>query len=327
LTDDFAYLNARIHARRGRLLPEGFFSEALTLGFSELMKILGETIYGPDLTGSDLAGVDRAVTVHLQRTVGDLPRLVAGKARDAVNLLLMRSDLANVKIILQGKQAGWTKKEILGRLGAGTIPRALYDLMAEAADAASVVQLLWLRQHPLAKALRDALSASQEPLEMEVILDQGFYAALLYRAQELKQPYLVDFITFEIDALNLATGLKLATLGFEGKAQRFFVTGGRRVSLQLFELLAQGEVAALEGLKGTYFAPVAEAHDLSTLERHLRCLLLAKAHEGILDVLGAGVAIDYIFHKEWEASRVRLVARRSFFELPAPVVEPEIFCP
>ena len=64
MTDDFAYLNARIQARRSRLLPEGFFSEALSLGFPELMKILAETIYGPDLTGSDLAGVDRAVTVH-----------------------------------------------------------------------------------------------------------------------------------------------------------------------------------------------------------------------------------------------------------------------
>jgi V/A-type H+-transporting ATPase subunit C len=327
LTDDFAYLNARIHARRSRLLPEGFFSEALTLGFSELIKILGETIYGPDLTGDDLADVDRAVTVHLQRTVGDLPRLVAGKTREAVNLLLMRSDLANLKIILQGKEAGWSKKEILARLGAGAIPRALYDLMAEAADAASVVQLLRLRQHPLAKALRDALSASQEPLEREVILDRDFHTMLLHRAEELKQPYLVDFFTFEIDAVNLATGLKLATLGFEGNAQRFFVTGGRRVSLQLFELLAQGEMAALEGLKGTYFAPVAEAHDLPALERHLHCLLLAKAHEGILDVLGAGVALDYIFHKEWEASRIRLLARRSFFELPASVVEPEISCP
>ena len=37
------------------------------------------------------------------RTVGDLPGLVAGQAREAVSLMLLRADLANVKIILRGK--------------------------------------------------------------------------------------------------------------------------------------------------------------------------------------------------------------------------------
>ena len=116
MTDDFAYLNARIRARRSRLLPEGFFREALSLNFSELVKVLEESIYGPDLTGETLTDIDRAVTVHLNRTVADLPRLVSGKAREAVSLLLMRSDLTNVKTILRGRTAGWSADEIAGHL-------------------------------------------------------------------------------------------------------------------------------------------------------------------------------------------------------------------
>ena len=85
---------------------------------------------------------------------GILPRLVAGQAREAVSLMLLRADLANVKIILRGREAGWTKEEILGRLEAGTIPRALYGVLAEAADAAALAQLLALPGHPLARALR-----------------------------------------------------------------------------------------------------------------------------------------------------------------------------
>jgi hypothetical protein len=87
VTDDFGYLNARIRVRRSQLLPDGFFSEGLRLSFPELVKVLGETIYGPDLTGDSLPDVDRAVLVHLSRTVGDLPRLVAGEALEAVNLI------------------------------------------------------------------------------------------------------------------------------------------------------------------------------------------------------------------------------------------------
>ncbi|MEJ2672792.1 MAG: V-type ATPase subunit [Deltaproteobacteria bacterium] len=326
MTDDFGYLNARLRVRRSRLLPEGFFNEALRLGFPELVKVLGETVYGPDLTGEDLADVDQAAMAHLNRTVGDLPRLVAGEAREAVSLLLLRSDLANVRTILRGKQAGWTGEEIMGHLGAGTIPPALYGHLVEAPDAASLAQLLTLPRHPIARALREAVAASREPLEMEITLDRRFYAALLRRAQELNQPYLASFMRFEIDALNLATGLKLSTVGFAGELPRFFLPGGRCVGQPLFELLAAGEVAALEELSNTDFARVTEVRDLSTLERELRCLLLAKAKAGVKDVLGAGMANDYILQKEWEAGRIRLLARRAFFGLPPGAVEPEVFC-
>lgn len=122
MSDDFGYLNARVRPRRNVLLREGFFREALNLSFPELVKVLGESIYGPDLTGEALGDVDRAVTVHLNRTVGDLPRLVSGEARDAVSLLLMRADLANVKIILRGKAAGWPAEEIRGHLGGARFP-------------------------------------------------------------------------------------------------------------------------------------------------------------------------------------------------------------
>jgi V/A-type H+-transporting ATPase subunit C len=325
VSDDFGYLNARIRVRRSQLLPDGFFSEALRLSFPELVKVLGETIYGPDLTGESLAHVDRAVMVHLSRTVGDLPRLVAGEAREAVNLILMRSDLANVKTILRGKRVGWTAEEIMGHLGAGTIPRALYGLLVEAADAASLAQLLTL-QHPLARALRRALAASQEPLELEINLDREFYTAMLRRSREMDQPYLANFLVFEIDALNLAAGLKLSSIKFEGPPQRFFLSGGRRVGLPLFESLAKGEVAALEELGNTDFGRVAEVRDLTSLDRGLRCLLLAKAREGVKDTLGAGLANDYVLQKEWEAGRIRLLARRSFFGLRSVIVEPEVFC-
>ena len=327
MTDDFAYLNARLRVRLSRLLPEGFFREALELSFPDLVKLLKESIYGPDLTGDTLPDLDRAVMVHLDRTVGDLPHLVSGQAREAVSLLLLKSDLANLKTILRGKQADRAPGEIMSHLGAGTIPRALYGLMAEAADPASMAQLLSLSGHPLGSALRAAVSGSQEPLKIEISLDRGFYEAMLCRAQELNQPYLADFIRFEIDALNLATGLKLSNLDFQGEPQQLFIPGGRDVGLNLFLLLAQGEAAALAELANTSLAPVAEARDLSTLERGLRCLLLAKARAGAQDVLGAGLANDYIQRKEWEAGRIRLLGRRSQFGLPPGAVEPELFCP
>jgi V/A-type H+-transporting ATPase subunit C len=326
VSDDFGYLNARLRSRRRQLLHEGFFREALRLDFPELLKVLDESIYGPDLTGDDLTDVDRAVTRHLNRTVAVLPRLVSGEAREAVSLLLMRADLANVKTILRGKAVGWTAEDILGRLGGGTLPPALYRAMLEAADAAALAQVLSLPKHPLAGALRAASQAGHELPEMEYHLDHAFYTAVLRRARELDQPYLADFIGFEVDALNLATGVKLSTVGFEGQAGRFFLQGGRCVHMPLFQELAAGEVAALEALAETDFRRVAEVRDLAALEQGLRCILLAKAHEGAKDALGAGLVVDYIQRKEWEAGRIRLLARRAYYRLPPAAVQREVFC-
>ncbi len=326
MADDFGYLNARIRVRSSRLLHEGFFREALHLSFSELVKVLAESIYGPDLTGQTLADVDRAVSLHLNRTVADLPRLVSGRAREAVSLLLMRADLANLKTILRGKAAGWSTADILGRLGGGTLSPALSSALAEAPDAASVAQLLSLRKHPLAGALREALRAEHEPLAMEVALDQAFFTATLRSARELDQPYLAGFLRAEIDGMNLAAGVKLFTIGFEGQAVRFFLKGGCRIGIPLFQRLAQGETAALEELGHTDFDRAAESRDLATLERHLRCILLDKAHVGVKDVLGAGLAVDYIQRKSWEADRIRLLARRAYYNLSPVELEKEVIC-
>jgi V/A-type H+/Na+-transporting ATPase subunit C len=324
--DDFGYLNARIRARRSRLLPEGFFREALNLSFSELVKVLGESFYGPDLAGESLTDIDRAMAIHLNRTVADLPWLVSGKAREALSLLLMRADLANVKIILRGKSAGRSADEIAGYLGGGTLPHGLYKAMAEAPDAASLAQVFLLLEHPLARALSEASKADHEPMQLEVTLDRGFYEEVLHRARDLNQPYLEDFFRFEIDALNLATGVKLFTIGFGAEPDRFFLQGGHRVSLSFFRRLTGGEVSALQEVRDTEFGRVAEARDLAALERGLRCALLEKAHAQSKDVLGPGLAVDYIQRKEWETSRIRLLARRAYFNLPPASVEQEVFC-
>lgn len=326
MSDDFAYLNARIRARRGQLLPEGFFHGALKLNFSELVKVLGESIYGHELTGDSLVDIDRAVAVHLDRTVSDLPRLVSGKAREAMSLLLMEADLANVKTILRGRSAGWTADEIMGHLVGGTLPRGLYSAMVEAPDAASLAQVLALPNHLLAGALREASRPGHEQVEIEVLLDRAFYATALSRALELDQPYLADFIRFEIDALNLSNSVKLFTIGFEGLSDRFFLKGGRRIDISLFRRVSDGELVALQELSGADFGTVSEVRDLAALERGLVCARLAKARKEAKDVLGAGLAIDYIKQKEWEASRIRLLARRAYYNVDPASIEPEVFC-
>jgi V/A-type H+/Na+-transporting ATPase subunit C len=47
MADDFGYLNARVRARRGTLLKESFFQEALDLSFPDFLRLLSESALRP----------------------------------------------------------------------------------------------------------------------------------------------------------------------------------------------------------------------------------------------------------------------------------------
>lgn len=319
-----AYLNARVRSRRGQEVADAFFQQALKQSMPEFVRSLGETIYGPDLSGDSLADVDRAVAAHMARMVGDLPGLVSGELREMVSLLLMRADLINLKAILRGKASGQSAEDIRAKLVGGTLPEVLLNALVQAPDAAGVAQLLQLPTHPLAKALRNAVARTQDPLELEVAIDRDFFTHLLEKARKLREGFLIAYFALEIDAINLATAFKLQALGAQVNPDAYFVPGGKLVGSALFGRLVAGDLSATEGLSGTPLAAVVGAQDLNELERALRKVLLHKAAQGGRDSLGAGLVLCYVRDKEWEASRIRLLARRAYYNLPAEAVEKEV---
>ena len=325
MSDDFGYLGARVRARRAELLPEGFFAEALRVGYDDFLGLLSETPYGAHLTGRGLADVDRAVSEHFARRVADLPRLASGEAREALRLLFLRADLANLKAILRAKATGRPAEEVRARLVGGSLPESLIGPLIEAPDAASMAQVLVLPGHPLAKALRQAAAKSSDPFEVELYLDRAFLGEVAKRAAAFGGVF-ADYFKTELDLANLATGFKLAAMGGTEDPERFFVAGGRYVGLPLFLRLAQGELEAVDELSSTPLSALAGVRDLSELERRARCLLLAQAARGAGDVLGPGIALDYVKRKEWEGARLRLLARRAYYRVAPEAVEREVSC-
>ncbi|RDI96752.1 V-type ATP synthase subunit C [Meiothermus sp. QL-1] len=307
------------------MLPESFFQQALGLSFPDFVRLLGETVYGPDLVGEGLEDVDRAVARHLARTVGDLPTLVSGELRELVRLPLLRADLLNLKSILRAKHTGRPAEEVRGSLVGGTLPETLLNAMLQAPDAQSVAQLLQLPGHPLARALRQALVGNPSPLELEVALEREFFRLCFEKAKRLRQGRVAAYYALEADVTNLATAFKLQALGVsQPSAEEYFIPGGKHLTRAVFERIAAGDLAAMEALNGTPLAPLVGVRTLGELERESRKILLEKAAAGSTDSLGGGLALDYILRKQWEASRVRLLARRAYFNLPAEAVAREV---
>jgi len=323
--DDYGYLGARVRSRRAELLPESFFAEALEVGFPDFLRMLAETPYGAHLTGEGLSDVDRAVARTWAERVLDLERLASGEAREALRLLFLKADLANLKAILRARAAGKRPEEIRGELVGGTLPEPLLAALVEAGDPASMAQVLVLPGHPLARALKRAAAEARDPFEVELLLDRYVLADLAKEAARYGDA-LAGYFKDELDLANLATAFKLAALGGADDPDRYFVPGGRYVSLALFRRVAKGELEAVEELQGTPLADFAGVRSLTELERRARCYLLERARKAATDVLGPGIVLDYVRRREWEGARIRLLARRAYYRLPAEAVQKEVSC-
>ncbi|AEV16527.1 V-type ATP synthase subunit C [Thermus sp. CCB_US3_UF1] len=323
MADDFGYLNARVRARRGTLLKESFFQEAMDLSFPDFLRLLSESVYGQELSGQALPDVDQAIGRAQARLVGDLPRLASGEAREAVRLLLLRNDLTNLQAILRAKGTGRPFAEVL--LLPGTLKEGLWQQAYEAQDAAGVAQVLSVPGHPLARALRGVLRETQDLARVEALLAKRFFEGVAKAAKVLEEPALRDYLALEVDAENLRTAFKLQ--GQEVPLEGVFIRGGRFVDRVRFARLLEGDYAVLDELAGTPFAGLSGVRDLKELEKRLRCTLLKESRKGAADPLGAGLVLAYVKEREWEAMRLRLLARRAYFGLPRAQVEEEVVCP
>lgn len=323
MAQDFAYLNARLRARRASLLKEGFFREAIDLPFPDFLRLLSESVYGQELSGQDLLDVDRAISRTLANLVGDLPQLVSGEMKEGVRLLLFRNDLGNLQAILRAKATGRSFEEVL--FLPGTLREGLWQRIYEAPDVASMAQILSVPGHPLARALRATLRKTQDLSRVEALVGKNFFKEVVEVAKTLEWKPLQEYLALEVDAENLRTAFKLQ--GQNVPPEDVFVPGGRYVDRIRFARLQEGDLAALDELLGTPFAPLAGVKELRQLERRVRCVLLKEARKGLADVLGAGFVLAYVKEREWEAMRLRLLARRAYFGLPRAQVEEEVVCP
>ncbi len=322
MADDFGYLNARVRARRATLLKEGFFQEALDLSFPDFLRLLSESVYGGELSGQGLPEVDRAIARTQERFLSDLPRLVTGEAREAVRLLLLRQDLHNLQALLRAKALGRPFEEV--PLLPGTLKEGLWRQAYEAQDAAGVAQVLSLPGHPLARA---AGGAAGDPgpgpgggAPGQALLRGGGEGGQGHGGARLR-----DYLALEVDAENLRTAFKLR--GQEVAPEAVFIRGGRFLDRVRFARLLEGDYAVLDELSGTPLVGLSGVREAAELERRLRCLLLKEAKRGSADPLGAGLVLAYVKEREWEAMRLRLLARRAYFGLPRAQVEEEVVCP
>jgi len=351
---DFAYINARVRAMRSRLLPPSRLEELLAAATMDaFIQGLAATPYGSDLQEAlsryqGLRAVDEALTKNLQRTTRAILGFADGRPRALIQLLLLRWDLANLRVIVRGKHAGRAAEEIVQALvPAGNLGEVVLKEMAGYPDLTGLAGTLESLDHPLAAAMAAGVAeyvTTKDLMSVELALDRAYGRYALSQARRLGADAraLRENIIAEIDVANVKTALKLASVPnlSEDRRRRFFIPAGSQaggdragpaaggvVTEKLFLDLSspQTQAQAWERLRVHGF-PVREfPSDLVAFERELDLHVakdLAKRYLG--DPLGLDIIIGYLAMKSAEVANLRLIARGKFLNLPRDQVRREM---
>ncbi len=339
---NYAYVCARVNAKKSALLSRDTYSRLLVMDVFEIGRFLGETQYKEEITrfGSRHSGaslIEVAVTRNLGRTYMDILGYTTGHLREMVGYYLQGWDVFNVKTILRGKVSHVRDEEVLDTLvpAGGFSEEYLHSLVAlgsvqELVDALSKVPALRITPD----IARDVVDNGRlAPLED--YLDKMRYYDLLKSVSPTNKAdaLLRQFIRMEIDATNLKVLLKMKAEALpEDQVAKYLIPGGKELSVEKLRSLAstEGLGSILDELeRSEAYNGIKPAIDRFRTDGKLSALTVAidkaviRSNEkfGHFYPLSVLPVINYIIRKKAEVDNIRIIARGKQSALASKVIE------
>lgn len=327
---DFAYINARLRARKRQFLTVTDYERLLLVPDIEaLIGALGRLPYRRALeqalsTHSGLAAVLRALQVDFGATLQQLQAFCAGKAAPLFALLIRPYWRHNVLTLLRGVAARRDPAQVTPLLIAvAPFNEGILLELARQPSLRRLVDLLAQRHLPevdLAQALVAALARSDELRSLELAFDRAWAGQTSAQAAALRGPHaplLQLWWTRQIDLHNL-----LVALALREAAQvlpETWLPGGQIEAATLEAVRTAGEAGRLVEILesapgGAFWAAAVRAWDgahPAELQR-LWEQALARWQVGLFrtaDPLGIGILMAYLAAKEVEIRNLRLIAQ------------------
>jgi V/A-type H+-transporting ATPase subunit C len=335
---NYAYVNARVRAKKAKLLPHDEYARLLARDASEIARALQEGTYKEDIDalaaryrGAEL--VERATRNHLGRVYADVQGFATGRLAAMIGQYLARYDVQNLKTILRGKFSGAKPEEILAdTIPAGTLAPRLEELarIERLEDVPGALQ-----GSPWRKVLTPLLEGRRPTslVEAENALDRAYYDELLRAIGTgggAATRAFLNWVKNEIDVTNLKTLLRLRFAGVT-EWESVFIPGGEQVGRETAQRLVRGtddEVLAEFG-QLSLATEVVDAARASLASKNMNAISLALDRELMRDAssfshrqpLSVLPVVDFILRKKIEADNLRAIAYGKQTGLPNETIQ------
>ena len=343
----FAYLNARIRAIKGQLIPRAQLEDFLRQNdLTRMSNALLNTVYHQEMAealtrfkGAD--AIEEAVTRHLMAMAQIVLQRAEERPRELVALVLERWNLNAVKPLLRIRHQGIELGAAAHLLMPGAdFPPSLQRRMAAAESMEALIGRLTAWNPRLCGGLAAALPEYKETGRLSVLedaLDRQYFvdsAARLRRSRDENEQLLHFFLQLEIDLINLRLAfVRLRQQRAEPIPPERFLPEGTLPEKTLAQLGAVDNAAvAAELLKRTRYRSFVEelyqfmqTRRFSPVERLFERVLMEELRKlAMLNPLSLAIAMDFAWRKYNEGINIRLIARGLAGHLPTGRVREEL---
>ena len=333
----YGYSNARVRAMKGLLLKGGFLDEMIRVGTVEGMaELLQRTGYKNELSSATVryrgsALIETAASWNFSKTVQKLVKITPKGDRGALQGLLLRYDLMNLKTLVHARRLKKGFDDIrpnlieVGGLSENDFRRIMKaddaSLMKEIKRTALVRDMLESVADPLVReTLSKAFSSADSFEKMESSIDSCIYLAMddaLSKAGGSEFQHIRRILKKEIDAKNIMIIERMKKHGIGKERIKASLIRGGTLTPQMVEKLMEAKDMAgmLQAAKPLFpQLDMKEAKTLSEMEIAFEKSIAAqKALAFHRATLSAGVMIGFLLLKEEEINNLRKIAKGKEF--------------
>ncbi|WP_456418688.1 V-type ATP synthase subunit C [Methanocaldococcus infernus] len=322
----YAYVNARVRSREGKLLDDSKISELLEAGsLEEILGLLGDTEYSKYLSDiKDEIDLEKALNQYLAETYEFLYNISPEKAKKVLKIMMIKFDIKNIKTLIRAKKLGLSPEETLKLLvPIGTLSKKLKEL----SEMESVEEIIrGLEGTEYFKILQNASNTK----EMELLLDK-YYLELLRNAlmtEGKEEDIFKEFFgtLIDVELLKVLLRAKVDNISAE-ELSKYLTSGYELPEWKLKELAgAEGIEGVIGGLEGTsYYQILSDALDeyqrtksIYVFEKVLDKLILEKGRAlSLRKPFGVGPIIGLIVGKELEIKNLKIIIKGKLENLKA----------
>jgi V/A-type H+/Na+-transporting ATPase subunit C len=340
----YGYSNARVRAMKGLLLKQAFLDEAIRVGSVEAMaELLQRTGYKSEMAAASVSYkgsmlIEMASSRNFARNVRKLVRITPQSDRKALQALLVRWDLMNLKTLLNARRLGKSYDEIkpylfeVGGLGEDDFRRIL-KADGRAVDKEIRSSGLWQWMRKISdNASRDLKgvtgSGKGADLRIESVVDSYIYLIMDNALAEVGGKETADIrktLRREADAKNVMIIERLKKHNISAdRIRKTLIRGGTMNAAMTDKLIeAKDQTAMLAILKQRFPKLDVKGEkgegraSLTELEVALEKTIAAQKVGAFgRSILSAGVIFGFLLLKEEELNNLRKIAKGKEFRMP-----------
>jgi V/A-type H+/Na+-transporting ATPase subunit C len=340
----YGYSNARVKAMKGLLLRGGSMDEMVRVQSIEgMVELLQRTGYKQDLADASVtyggsALIEAAASRNFSRTAKKLIRITPQSDRKALEALLIRWDLLNLKTLMHAKRIKRTYDEVrpylfeIGGLREEDFKRIMKadegSLMRELRRTDIGQKMLSIGTGQLSRQMKDkftnALRSLDTFLQMETIIDAYIYLFMDQVLSEVGGKDVSDvreILRKEIDAKNILIIERLKKHGAaREKIMGSLIRGGTMSEALITKFIEAKDLHAVLAIAKPKFRGIelkGEKAGLADLEIAFeKSITGQKARAFHRAILSVGVVIGFLLLKEEEMNNLRKIAKGKAFGLP-----------